>query len=70
MNFRFLKLDQLMIWFLALIALTFFVAGIFDVLEYIIVKLVLFSCYSFVVANIYYVLHKDENKKSPENDSE
>lgn len=62
--------NQFMVWFTGFIVLAFFVAGVFDVLDYIIVKLVLFSCFSFVVANIYYELFNDENKKSPEKDSE
>jgi hypothetical protein len=70
MNFNLLTKDQFMVWFTGLIILGFFVAGIFDVLDYMIVKLILFSCFSFVIANIYYVLFKAENKKSPEKDSE
>jgi membrane protein implicated in regulation of membrane protease activity len=62
--------DQFMVWFTGFIVLAFFLAGVFDVLDYFIVKLVLFSCVSFVVANIYYVLFDEENKKSPEKDSE
>ncbi len=62
--------DQFMLWFTGSIVLAFFAAGIFDVLDYFIVKLVLFICFSFVVANIYYVLFEEESKKSPENDSE
>jgi len=61
--------NQFMVWFTGFIVLAFFVAGIFDVLDNFTVKLILFSCFSFVVANIYYVLFK-EQKKSPENDSE
>ncbi|MGJ8593481.1 MAG: hypothetical protein ACSHXF_13095 [Aquaticitalea sp.] len=60
-----------MIWFTGFIVLAFFVAGVFDVLDYMIVKLALFICVSFVVANIYLVLFKNEDeKKSPEKDSE
>lgn len=63
--------DQFMIWFTGFIVLAFFVAGVFDVLDYMIVKLALFICVSFVVANIYLVLFKNEDeKKSPEKDSE
>ena len=62
--------DQFMLWFIGLTVLAFFIAGIFNVLDLFIVKLILFVCVSFAVANIYYVLFKDENKKSPENDSE
>lgn len=70
MNFKLMTKDQFMVWFTGCIVLGFFVAGVFDVLDYLIVKLVLFSCFSFVVANMYYVLFKVENKKSPETDSE
>lgn len=69
MNFKLLTKDQFMVWLTAFIVLAFFVAGIFDVLDYFIVKFLLFSCFSFVVANIYYVLFKIENEKSPEKDS-
>lgn len=62
--------DQFMIWFTGFIVLAFCAAGVFKVLDNFIVKLVLFSCFSFVVANIYYELSNDENKKSPEKDSE
>lgn len=55
-----------MIWFTAFMVLAFFVAGIFQLLDYMIVKLILFSCFSFVVANMYYVLFNDDKKKSPE----
>lgn len=58
--------DQFMIWFIGGLVLAFFIAGVFDVLDYLIVKLILFSCFSFIVANIYYVLFTEENKKSPE----
>lgn len=70
MKFRMLTKNELMIWFSTLIVLGFFTAGIFDVLNYIIVKLILFSCFSFVVANIYYNLFNAQSKKSPEKDSE
>ena len=70
MNFNLWTKDQFMVRFTILIVLGFFVAGIFDVLENMIVKLVLFSCFSFVVANIYYVLFTVENKKSLEKNSE
>ncbi len=59
-----------MLWFTAFNVLAFFVAGVFDVLDYFIVKLILFACFSFVVANIYYVLFTEESKKSPEKDFE
>lgn len=62
--------DQFMMWFSGFIFLAFFAAGIFGVLDYFIVKLILFSCVSFVVAIIFYILFSDENKKSPEDDSE
>lgn len=62
--------NQFMLWFTGFIVLAFFAAGVFDVLDYFIVKLILFACFSFVVANIYYVLFNEENKKSPEKDSE
>lgn len=62
--------DQFMIWFSGFIVLAFFAAGIFGVLDYFIVKLILFSCVTFVVATIFYTLFSDENKKSPEEDSE
>ena len=70
MNFKFWTKDQFMLWFTLFIMLAFFAAGIFEVLDYMMVKLILFSCFSFVVAHIYFVLFKEENKKSPENDSE
>jgi hypothetical protein len=59
-----------MLWFTGFIVLAFFAAGVFGVLDYIIVKLILFSSVSFVVANVYYILFKVDNKKSPEKDSE
>ncbi|MCK7589927.1 hypothetical protein M0G43_05015 [Subsaxibacter sp. CAU 1640] len=61
--------NQFMVWFTGFIIVAFFVAGILDVLDYIIVKLILFSCFSFVVANIYFFLFKEDTKKSPEEDS-
>ena len=70
MKFRILTKNEFMLWFAGLIGLGFVVAGIFDVLDYMIVKLILFSCFSFIVANIYFVLFRDETKKSPEKDSE
>jgi membrane protein implicated in regulation of membrane protease activity len=70
MNFKLFTRDQFMIWFISFIVLAFFLAGVFDLLNNFIIKLVLFSCFSFVVANIYYVLFNDEQKKSPEEDSE
>lgn len=70
MNLKFWNKDQFMLWFTLFIVLAFFAAAIFDVLEYMMVKVILFTCFSFVVANIYYILFKEENKKSPENDSE
>lgn len=70
MNLKFWTHDQFMLWFTLFIVLAFFTAGLFNVLDYLIVKLILFSCFSFVIANIYFVLFKEENKKSPENDSE
>lgn len=70
MNLNFWTKDQFMVWFTSLITLIFILAGVFEVLDYMIIKLILFSCISFVVANIYFVLFKEENKKSPENDSE
>lgn len=70
MKFKILTKNEFMRWFTGFIVLGFFVSGIFDVLDYMIVKLILFSCFSFVVANIYFVLFRDETKKSPEEDSE
>lgn len=70
MNLNFWTKDQFMVWFTSLITLIFILAGVFEVLDYMIIKLILFSCISFVVANIYFVLFKEENKKSPENDFE
>ncbi len=70
MNFNLFTKNQIMVWLTGLITLAFFVAGIFDVLNNMVIKLVLFSSFSFVVANIYYILFKKENKKSPEKDSE
>ena len=59
-----------MVWFTGFVALAFFTAGVFDILDYVIVKLILFSSISFVVANIYLVLFKEVKKKSPEQESE
>ena len=70
MKLKLFTKDKFMLLFTGLIVLAFFVAGIFDILDYFIVKFVLFVCFSFVVANIYYVLFKEKNKKSPETDSE
>ncbi|MEZ4802496.1 MAG: hypothetical protein R2797_06955 [Gelidibacter sp.] len=70
MNFKLFTKDQFILWFSASMVVAFFVAGVFDVLDYFIVKLILFSCFSFIVANIYYVLFSTEKKKSPEKDSE
>ncbi|MEZ4793025.1 MAG: hypothetical protein R2783_06080 [Gelidibacter sp.] len=69
MNIKLLTKDQFMLWFTAFIVVAFFAAGVFDVLDYMIVKLILFSCFSFVVANIYFVLFKEESKKPPEKES-
>lgn len=70
MIFKPMTNDQFMVWFTAIIVLAFFIAGVLDILENFIVKLILFSCFSYVVANIYYALFEVETKKSPEEDSE
>jgi membrane protein DedA with SNARE-associated domain len=65
-----MKKDQFTVWFTGFIVLAFSVAGILDILDYMIVKLILYICISLVVANVYYVLFIVENEKSPEEDSE
>ncbi|HLT34056.1 MAG TPA: hypothetical protein VKZ98_09725 [Aquaticitalea sp.] len=70
MNFKLFTKDQFFLWFSAAIVLAFFLAGVFNVLDYFIVKLILFSSFSMVVANIYYVLFSEDEKKSSEEDSE
>lgn len=62
--------DQFMVYFAGFIVLAFFAAGVFDVLDYVIVQLILFVSISFVVANIYLVIFKEIKKKSPKQESE
>lgn len=68
MKFKMITKNEMMLWLSGLIVVAFLVAGIFEVLDLFIVKLILFSCFSFIVANIYFYLFDDENEKSPDDD--
>jgi len=58
--------DTWMLIFAAAIAILFFVAGVFDVLDYLIIKFLLWGSFSVMFAFIIYMFVKDfEQKKSP-----
>lgn len=69
MNFWFSSNDRMMRWLMLVLTIAFFVGGIFNILDYVIVKVLLFSCLAFIIANLCYTIFK-ETKKSPEEDSE
>ncbi len=48
----------------AVLSLGFFIAGLLDVLDYFIVKVLMFACFGFLIGTAFWYTFKNENKKN------